>query len=51
LESSLRRLEVARNPKGVSLLSAGVVLALILVLSIIANPEAAVKSLSDVMNM
>ncbi|MHB8901226.1 MAG: hypothetical protein ACYC6Y_20955 [Thermoguttaceae bacterium] len=51
LESSLRRLEVARNPKGISLLSAGVVLALILVLSIAANPEAAAKSLSDVMNL
>jgi hypothetical protein len=51
LEVSLRRLEVARNPKGISLLSAGVVLALILVLSIAANPEAAAKSLSDVMNL
>lgn len=51
LEGSLRRLEVARNPKGISLLSAGVVLALILVLSIAANPEAAAKSFSDVMNM
>lgn len=51
LEGSLRRLEVARNPKGISLLSAGVVLALILVLSIAANPEEAAKSLSDVMNL
>jgi len=51
LETSLRRLEVSRNPRGVSLLSAGVVLALILVLSIAANPEAAAKSLSDIVNL
>jgi len=51
LETSLRRLEVSRNPKGVSLLSAGVVLAVILVLSIVADPEAAAKSLSDIVNL
>ncbi len=51
LEASLRRLEVVRNPKGISLLSAGVVLALILLLSIAADPEAAVKSISEVMNL
>ncbi len=51
LESALRRLEVSRNPKGVSLLSAGVVLAVVLVLSIVSDPEAAAKSLTEVMNL
>jgi len=51
LENSLRRLEVSRNPKGVSLLSAGVVLAVILVLSVASDPETAAKSLTEVMNL
>lgn len=51
LESSLRRLEVARNPKGVSLLTAGAVLALILVLSVVSDPDAAAKSLSEIVNL
>lgn len=51
LETSLRRLEVSRNPKGVSILSAGFVLAVILVLAVVADPEAAAKSLNEVMNL
>ena len=51
LETSLRRLEVSRNPKGVSLLSAGVVLAVVLVLSIVADPEAAAQSLREIVNL
>jgi hypothetical protein len=51
LETSLRRLEVSRNPKGVSLLSAGVVLAVILVLSVVSDPEAAARSLTEIVNL
>jgi hypothetical protein len=51
LETGLRRFEVSRNPKGVSLLSAGVLLAVILILSVAADPEAAAKSLSEVINL
>jgi hypothetical protein len=51
LETALRRLEVARNSRGFSLLSAGIVLALILVFSVASDPQAAARSLIEVINL
>lgn len=51
LETALRRLEVARNSRGFSLLSAGIVLALILVFSVASDPQAAARSLIEMINL
>jgi len=48
LDLALAREEVARNPRGVSLLSAGILIALIMILAISRNPQAVACSLLNV---
>ena len=48
LESALAREEVARNPRGISLIGVGLLLILAVVWAIAQNPQAVAQSLLDI---
>jgi len=51
LEAALGELEVARNPRGIALLSAGALLALTVILAVAWDPQAVAQSLFDMLRL